>query len=68
MNFCEHGNVTVDIVDEPLDSGHLVGCNACGRWWRYHMAWRVAWEHFNGWERSEADGTTPETIRVDCSR
>jgi len=68
MNFCEHGNLTVDIVDESLDSGHLVSCNACGRWWRYHMDWRVAWEHFNGCERSEAYGTAPETIRVDCSR
>jgi hypothetical protein len=32
------------------------------------MDWRVAWEHFNGWERSEADGTASETVRVDCSR
>ena len=66
MQHCEHQNVTVDIVEDHYVSGHSVTCNECGRWWRYYMDWRVAWEHFNEWERSEGHGSPPETIRVSC--
>ena len=67
MQYCEHQNVNVDVVEDHSVSGHSVICNECGRWWRYHMDWRVAWEHFNGWERPDARGTPPETVHVGCS-
>ena len=68
MHFCEHEDVTIDIADD-LETGHVVRCNGCGRWWRYYMDWRLAWVHFSRWQRPEAnDSTVSETVHVVCSR
>ena len=69
MQYCEHEDVAVDIADDALDTGHVVSCNACGRWWRYYMDRRVAWGHFNGWQRPGASGSyASETVHVVCTR